>query len=164
MEGYYGLVKALSLSNTSFLMDITDYVQVYSIFGFDTTASGNGVDCEQISVPVDGGGVDYSVSMVFDYPMPENVQLFVLAELESLMIIDNSGQAKIAPYPLFYQCIKMSLLERSLISRAQLQIECQGLVSVIGPSHSVSGIFCVIMSRCISTILCSFCFSRERRS
>ncbi len=97
MEGYYGLVKALSLSNNSFSMDIADYVQVYSIFGFDTMASGNGADCEQISVPVDGGGVDYSISMVFDDALSENAQLFVLSKLESLMIIDNSGQAKIAP-------------------------------------------------------------------
>ncbi len=97
MEGYFGLVKAMSLANNSFSMDVANFCQVYSIFGFDTTLSMNSADCEQISVPMDGSGVDYSISMVFGDNLYESAQLFVLSEIEALMIIDNSGQANIVP-------------------------------------------------------------------
>ncbi len=59
--------------------------------------TGNSADCDQISVPVDGTGVNYSISLIFNSALPENAQLFVLSEIEALMIIDSSGQANITP-------------------------------------------------------------------
>ncbi len=58
---------------------------------------GNSADCDQISVPVDGTGVNYSISMVLNDALPENAQMFVLSELEAVMMIDSSGQAYITP-------------------------------------------------------------------
>ncbi len=97
MEGYFGLINTLSLGNAVFPVNLVDFIQVDSIFGFDCTPSGNSAGCEQISVPVYSSGTDYSISLIFGKTLPENAQLFVLSELEAVMTINKSGEAVISP-------------------------------------------------------------------
>ncbi len=101
MEGFVGLINALSLRNAVFLLDLNNYIQVNSILGFDCMPSGNNLGCDQISIPVNVGRADYSILLIFANNLKETAQLFVLSEflpeLEAIMTVDKNGQADIKP-------------------------------------------------------------------
>ena len=104
---YHALVKACSVSNSGFSFDLDDFegwrcprihaefifdcfIGCYSIWAWDTTSSGSGAACPQISSLE--GSSNYSISCEFSGSgCADNVQVIVVSELERTLAVDENS-------------------------------------------------------------------------
>ena len=92
-EAYNELVRNLAVFNQGFAIDLVGFQAMNTIWVLDTT-NAQTAGCEYISRP--SPNATWSIRAEFGTALPENVQMFVIAETEKQLEIDSNYSVSIS--------------------------------------------------------------------
>lgn len=92
-QGYNELVRNLGIYNRAFALDLVSYLTVNSLWCYDVT-NARTASCEYLSRP--SPTATWSIRVEFSQPLLENVQLFVLTEIDKVLAIDRNFSVEIS--------------------------------------------------------------------
>ncbi len=93
IEGYQGMVRAMSVANRGLILDRTNWAQAQCIWVFDLTAAHLAGCLDIISAPSEYAS--WNIRLEFRDKLPFNVNMIVILEKEALMELDNDYNVNI---------------------------------------------------------------------
>ena len=91
-EGYNELVRNIGVFNREFALELVSYLTVNTVWCFDVTNAPT-AGCEYVSRP--SPSATWSIHAEFETPLPENVQAFVITEIDKVLAIDKNHSVDI---------------------------------------------------------------------
>ncbi len=93
LEGYQGMVRAMSVANRGLILDRTNWAQAQCIWVFDLTAAHLAGCLDIISAPSEYAS--WNIQLEFRDQLPFNVNMIIILEKEALMELDKDYNVNI---------------------------------------------------------------------